>query len=74
MSELKKTGQVRATREGSPDGDKKVEKLLYDANKNEIQIWDKKGKLDPKAFKKLIFERQAGSLSGPKNTLSAAVN
>ena len=32
------------------------------------------GSIDAKAFKKIIFERQAGSMNGPKNSLAASVN
>ena len=30
--------------------------------------------MDARAFKKIIFERQAGSMTGPKNFLAAAVD
>ena len=53
---------------------KNVEAMKYHQGKAENNIWRPDGTLDARAFKKIIFERQAGSMTGPKNFLAAAVD
>jgi len=48
--------------------------MLQSANSAANEIFGRSGELDAKAFKKMIFEKQAGSMTGPKNSLAAAVN
>ena len=47
---------------------------MYKANDPMRGVFDKVGRIDARAFKRMIFEKQAGSLTGPKNTLAVALN
>ena len=64
--------QAKILKEGRAK--KSVEAMKYQQGKEENNIWRPDGTLDARAFKKIIFERQAGSMTGPKNFLAAAVD
>lgn len=54
---------------GSPT---KLESMLFKQNDPMARIVDKRGNIDARAFKSMIFEKQAGSMTGPKNSLAVA--
>ena len=47
--------------------DSTVAEMLQAENIKENTVFKADGTLDAKAFKKMIFEKQAGSMTGPKN-------
>ena len=49
-------------------------KMLSNQNKESNAVFKSDGTIDARAFKKIIFERQAGSMNGPKNSLASSVS
>lgn len=61
-----------ATNDQSPKANRKLESTLFSDNDPMAKIVDKNGGIDARAFKSMIFEKQAGSMTGPKNSLAVA--
>ena len=68
------TGHFKDPKNAKKEEKDNLDTMLKARRDEQNRIYNKDGTIDARAFKRIIFERQAGSMTGPKNFLAAQVN